>query len=98
LCSPLPQGADTVGALVGGSASARGAVRETLLGVRAQLPDGPEVHFGGSLLKDVAGYDLKRLYTGGAMMFGTLQEVTLQVRVQRGRDTRPSRDDPSPGS
>jgi glycolate oxidase len=98
LCSPLPRGADTVGALVGGRASARAAVRETLLGVRAQLPDGPEVHFGGSLLKDVAGYDLKRLYTGSAMMFGTLQEVTLQVRVQRGRDTRPSRDDPSPGS
>ncbi len=98
LCSPLPLGADTVGALVGSGPSARAAVRETLLGVRAQLPDGPEAHFGGSLLKDVAGYDLKRLYTGSATMFGTLQEVTLQVRVQRGRDTRPSRADPSPGS
>ena len=79
-----------------GGALARAAVRETLLGLRAQLPDGPEVHFGGSLLKDVAGYDLKRLYTGGAMMFGTLQDVTLQVHVQRGRGTRPSYDDPSP--
>jgi glycolate oxidase len=95
LCSPLPQGADTVGALVDGGVLARAAVRETLLGLRAQLPDGPEVHFGGTLLKDVAGYDLKRLYTGGAMMFGTLQDVTLQVRVQRGRGTRPSHDDPS---
>jgi glycolate oxidase len=95
LYSPLPRGAGTVGALVGGGDTARGAVRGTLLGLRAQLPDGPGVHFGGSLLKDVAGYDLKRLYTGGAMMFGTLQEVTLQVRVQRGRGTRSSHDDPS---
>lgn len=91
LYSPLPQGADTVGALVDGGALARAAVRETLLGLRAQLPDGPDVHFGGSLLKDVAGYDLKRLYTGGTTMFGTLQDVTLQVRVRRSRDTRMAR-------
>jgi glycolate oxidase len=88
LCSPLPKDVTTVGALVSSGTTARAAVRETLLGVSAQLPDGPAVLFGGSLLKDVAGYDLKRLYIGSATMFGVVQEVTLQVHVQRGRDTQ----------
>ena len=36
--------------------------RAALLAVRATLPDGPEVRFGSNAVKDVAGYDLKRLY------------------------------------
>ena len=83
--SPLPRGATTVGGLVGGGATAQAAVRELLLGVSAVMPDGDAVRFGSSLLKDVAGYDLKRLLTGSGAMFGTLQEVTLQVHVQQRR-------------
>ena len=86
LCSPLPQDGDhgrDPGERWHHGAS-RGP-RECCSGCSAQLPDGPAVHFGGSLLKDVAGYDLKRLYTGSGGRFGVLDAVSLQVRVQQAR-------------
>ena len=85
LQSPLPSTGQTIGALVSRDNSARAAVRDTLLAVRATLPDGPMVRFGGSTVKDVAGYDLKRLFIGSGSLFGALQEVTLQVHVQSSR-------------
>jgi glycolate oxidase len=85
LQSPLPSTGQTVGALVSRDTAARGTVRDTLLAVRAALPDGPIVRFGGSTVKDVAGYDLKRLFIGSGSQFGSLNEVTLQVHVQSGR-------------
>lgn len=58
----------------------RANVRGSLLAVDATLPDGPRVRFGSQARKDVAGYDLKRLYTGGTDVFGKVNEVTLQIR------------------
>jgi len=55
------------------------ALRNTLLGVEAVLPDGQTVRFGSSAIKDVAGYDLKRLYLGGEGAFGPLQQATLRL-------------------
>ncbi len=82
---PLPHSSTTVGNLVSDGAKARAAVREHLLGVSANLPDGFTARFGSSLLKDVAGYDLKRLFTGSGAMFGSLQDVTFQVHVESSR-------------
>ncbi len=56
----------------------RVAVRDCILAVGATLPEGHAVRFGSSAVKDVAGYDLKRLYIGGAHV-GQLNEVTLKV-------------------
>jgi glycolate oxidase FAD binding subunit len=58
-------------------------VRETLLGVRVTLPEGFPARFGSSAVKDVAGYDLKRLYTGSGTSFGAVQEVTFRVQPWR---------------
>jgi len=55
------------------------ALRNTLLGVEATLNDGHAVRFGGSAIKDVAGYDLKRLYLGGEGAFGPLRQATLRL-------------------
>lgn len=55
------------------------ALRHTLLGVVAVLQDGHAVRFGSSAIKDVAGYDLKRLYLGGESAFGSLQQATLRL-------------------
>jgi len=55
------------------------ALRHTLLGVEAVLRDGHAVRFGSSAIKDVAGYDLKRLYLGGEGAFGPLQQATLRL-------------------
>lgn len=85
LQSPLLSTGQTVGALVSRDTAAHAAVRDTLPAVRATLPDGPMVRFGGSTVKDVAGYDLKRLFIGSGSLFGPLKEVTLQVDVQSGR-------------
>ena len=84
----LPNVPDTVGAVVTSDDAARGVVRNTLLAVHATLPDGSPVRFGGSTVKDVAGYDLKRLFTGSGNRFGTLHEVTLQVRARRHETAR----------
>ena len=50
------------------SAAAGAALLAAVLPARGQaqstLPDGPEARFGSSAVKDVAGYDLKRLYIG----------------------------------
>jgi glycolate oxidase len=51
--------------------------------VRAVLPDGETVRFGSNAVKDVAGYDLKRLYTGGGEAFGAVTEVTLGITPAR---------------
>ena len=55
-------------------------MRDWLLAVRATLPEGAEVRFGSNAVKDVAGYDMKRLYIGTGAAFGLLHEVTLKVR------------------
>jgi glycolate oxidase len=56
-------------------------VRAALLAVTAILPDGPTATFGSKAIKDVAGYDLKRLLIGSGTALGTPQEVTLRVGV-----------------
>jgi glycolate oxidase len=61
----------------------RAAVHDALLAVRAVLPDGPPVRFGSNAVKDVAGYDLKRLYTGGGRAFGAVSEVTFRLTPAR---------------
>jgi glycolate oxidase len=63
----------------------RNAVRDTLLAVDATLPDGPAARFGSNAVKDVAGYDLKRLFIGSGGAFGTPRTVTLRIDPGRGR-------------
>src|SRR5713226_8271958 len=63
--------------------SDRSAIRDCLLAVRATLPDGSPARFGSNAVKDVAGYDLKRLYIGSGAAFGMLQEATLRVLPTR---------------
>jgi glycolate oxidase len=67
-----------VASLVGGDGS-RAALRDILLAVRAVLPDGGAARFGSKAVKDVAGYDMKRLYIGSGTAFGALRDVTLRV-------------------
>jgi len=75
--------ARTLGAALS-SPAARAGVRAALLAVRATLPDGQAVRFGSDAVKDVAGYDLKRLYVGSGGEFGTVSEVTLRITPIRG--------------
>ena len=56
-----------------------GAARDFVLGVRAINGRGQIVRYGGETIKNVAGYDLARLYAGSLGAFGVILDVSLRV-------------------
>ncbi|MGH2597755.1 MAG: FAD-linked oxidase C-terminal domain-containing protein, partial [Dehalococcoidia bacterium] len=67
-------------------APARAAIRDALLAVRARVaevnaaaPATYDVRFGSNAVKDVAGYDLKRLFIGSRGVLGQVEEAILRV-------------------
>lgn len=56
-----------------------GAVRDAVLGVRLLDGQGRQLRFGGSVIKNVAGYDVSRLMVGALGTLGVLLEVSLKV-------------------
>src|SRR5262245_35529740 len=56
-----------------------GGVRDLVLGVRVALPDGALVHFGGRVVKNVAGYDMNKLFIGSLGAFGVVLEATYRL-------------------
>lgn len=74
----------TVGGMVacgfsGPARASRGAVRDHVLGVRMLNGRAQWLRFGGSVMKNVAGFDLARLMAGSMGTLGVLTEVTLKV-------------------
>lgn len=71
------------GAVAGGLSGPRrpwaGAARDFVLGVRAINGRGQVVRYGGETIKNVAGYDLARLYAGSLGAFGVMLDVSLRV-------------------
>ncbi|MBX9917726.1 MAG: glycolate oxidase subunit GlcE [Nitrosomonas sp.] len=58
---------------------AAGSVRDFVLGVRMLDGKGEDLHFGGQVMKNVAGYDVSRLMAGSMGTLGVLLEVSLKV-------------------
>lgn len=56
-----------------------GGLRDLLLGVRVALPDGSLVRFGGRVVKNVAGYDMNKLFVGSLGVFGVVLETTYRL-------------------
>ena len=78
-----PQGG-TVGGMVcaglaGPARAAVGGVRDYVLGVSLLNGKAELLHFGGTVMKNVAGYDVSRLLVGSLGMLGALCEVSLKV-------------------
>src|SRR5438477_8627578 len=57
-----------------------GSIREHLLGLKVVLADGRLIHCGGKVVKNVAGYDLCKLFVGSRSSLGVLLEATFKVR------------------
>lgn len=57
-----------------------GTIREHLLGLRVALADGRVIKSGGKVVKNVAGYDLLKLYVGSHGTLGVIVEATFKVR------------------
>lgn len=56
-----------------------GSVRDHILGCRILNGRGEVLHFGGEVMKNVAGFDLSRLMVGAQGTLGVLLDVSLRV-------------------
>ena len=82
---PLPA-ATSVGGLIsadlsGPSRFSQGTVRDLLIGITVARADGTIVKSGGRVVKNVAGYDLAKLYCGALGTLGVIVEATFKLRA-----------------
>jgi glycolate oxidase FAD binding subunit len=63
-----------------------GGVRDILLGLRVALPSGEVAHFGGRVVKNVAGYDMCKLFLGSFGALGIIVEATFKLSALPERD------------
>ncbi len=75
----------TVGELINTNASGPrrfgyGTIRDYLLGITVASADGRVIHSGGRVVKNVAGYDLVKLFVGGRGSLGAVVEATFKLR------------------
>jgi len=75
----------TIGALIGGARSgplrlSEGTVRDLLIGVRFIGHQGRLIHGGGTVVKNVAGYDLMKVMTGSYGTLGIITEASFKLR------------------
>ena len=82
---PLGEGeAATIGGLVATADSGPlrhryGAARDLVLGITVALPDGTLARAGGKVIKNVAGYDLAKLFTGSFGTLGLITEIAVRL-------------------
>jgi glycolate oxidase FAD binding subunit len=89
---PSRGGDVTVGGLIASDRNgplrlAYGKVRDFLIGLRVVVADGTIVRGGGKVVKNVAGYDLPKLFIGSFGTLGIIVEATFKVRPKP-RDMR----------
>ena len=56
-----------------------GALRDLVIGLTVVLADGTVARAGGHVIKNVAGYDLGKLFAGSLGAFGLITELVLRV-------------------
>lgn len=56
-----------------------GVTRDYVMGLELVLPNGDMIRTGGKLAKDVAGYDLTRLFIGSEGTLGVVTEAILKL-------------------
>src|SRR5437016_4261154 len=80
---PNPEGL-SIGALLATNVSGPrrfgyGTIRDYVIGLQVVLADGRIIHSGGKVVKNVAGYDLMKLFIGSRGSLGIIVEVTFKV-------------------
>lgn len=83
LDSPLPERATVGGALSTNLQGPRrmryGTARDFVIGLTCVLADGSIVHAGGRVVKNVAGYDMNKLYIGALGTAGVIVEASFRL-------------------
>jgi glycolate oxidase FAD binding subunit len=79
-----PEPGATVGGVVAAAASGPrrllyGTPRDLLIGITVVLADGTVAKSGGKVVKNVAGYDLGKLFTGSFGSLGVIAECTFRL-------------------
>lgn len=80
-----PPGDPTIGACLAGDLSGPrrhryGAMRDLVIGVTVVLADGTVASSGGKVVKNVAGYDLAKLFSGSRGRLGLVARVALRLQ------------------
>ena len=74
----------TIGGILAANASGPqrlryGSARDLVIGLRVVLADGTIARSGGKVVKNVAGYDLNKLYTGSMGTLGIIVEANFKL-------------------
>jgi FAD/FMN-containing dehydrogenase len=82
-----PPGDPTLGACLAGDLSGPrrhryGAVRDLVIGVTVVLADGTVASSGGKVVKNVAGYDLGKLFAGSRGRLGLIGRIALRLHAR----------------
>jgi glycolate oxidase FAD binding subunit len=86
---PPGAGAATIGGLIAANRNGPrrllyGAIRDMLIGIRVALPTGEVIKAGGKVVKNVAGYDLTKLFIGSLGAAGVIVEATFKISPSPG--------------
>jgi glycolate oxidase FAD binding subunit len=80
---PFPERASLGGMIAanvnGPRRSCYGSIRDLVIGIRAVLATGEQIKAGGKVVKNVAGYDLSKLFVGSLGTIGIITEATLRM-------------------
>ena len=80
---PSPQ-RSTIGGIVAANLNGArrvcyGSVRDLVIGMKVALPTGEHIKAGGKVVKNVAGYDMCKLFVGSLGTLGIITELTLRL-------------------
>ena len=83
-----PEEGATLGGIVAANASGPrrlryGTMRDLIIGIKVVLADGTMAKAGGKVVKNVAGYDLSKLFTGSLGTLGVIAEANFRLHPIR---------------
>ncbi|HEU4713727.1 MAG TPA: FAD-linked oxidase C-terminal domain-containing protein [Pyrinomonadaceae bacterium] len=89
---PPDDGRATLGGVVatglgGAQQFGYGRPRGSVIGMKVVLADGSMIKCGGRVVKNVAGYDLSKLFTGSFGSLGIITELNFKLRPRPERET-----------
>ena len=84
-----PESGATIGGIVAANASGPkryryGTIRDLIIGITVVLHDGTVAKAGGKVVKNVAGYDLSKLFTGSLGTLGVIANTNFRLNPRPG--------------